>query len=500
MTFKKDHLEADQAEELRGGAADASEAGEALEGEAQAELEAEGGTEEELLETVLPPLCGGPRRGQRSRKKGRRTVAADAPKPRSFTPTQRLLVLDAWERSGLPAKDFAPLVGVSSAALYKWRRRFEEQGPAGLEESPRGGSRGSQLSEPTKRAILLLKKVHPEWGQDRIHHELLRSEGLGASPATIGRVLSEAGYEVERVERRNHPDKPRRFERAKANQLWQTDLFTFVLKRQNRRVHMVAFMDDHSRFVVSFGLFASASGALVREVFEAAIASYGAPEEVLTDNGPQYVTWRGKSAFSKLCDRRGIKQVVARPRHPQTLGKIERFWGTLWRECLETAVFADLPEARHRIGLFVDHYNFHRTHQGIDGLVPADRFFSAAPEVKETLRTRVAKNALELARDGLPRKDFYLTGRVGEVGISLHAEGEQVVLTREDGQRETVNLSATGRRGDGPSELPEALATGALLNSVRDPEDEEQAPGTSPLDDVLVLLDEDQESAQEGDA
>jgi len=38
----------------------------------------------------------------------------------------------------------------------------------------------------------------------------------------------------------------RTFERATPNQLWQTDLFTFVLKRQNRRVHLVAFLDDHS--------------------------------------------------------------------------------------------------------------------------------------------------------------------------------------------------------------------------------------------------------------
>ena len=51
-----------------------------------------------------------------------------------------------------------------------------------------------------------------------------------------------------------HPDPARRFERARPNQLWQTDLFTFMLKRQNRRVYLVAFMDDHSRFIVSYGL------------------------------------------------------------------------------------------------------------------------------------------------------------------------------------------------------------------------------------------------------
>ena len=79
-------------------------------------------------------------------------------------------------------------------------------------------------------------------------------------------------------------------------------MFSFTLKRQNRRVHLVAFLYDHSRSVVGFGLHASASGEMVRESPRGAIASWGPPEEVLTDNGTQYVTWRGKSnaCFSQV--------------------------------------------------------------------------------------------------------------------------------------------------------------------------------------------------------
>jgi hypothetical protein len=192
-------------------------------------------------------------------------------------------------------------------------------------------------------------------------------------------------------------------------------------------------MDDHSRFLVGYGLHASQSGALVLEVFRAALASYGAPEEVLTDNGSQYVTWRGKSAFTKELEKRGVRQVVASPRHPQTLGKIERFWATLWRECVESAVFLDLGDAQRRIGLFMDHYNFQRPHSGVGGLVPADRFFGAAPEVLRTLKARVAANALDLARGGAPRAPFYLPGQVGGQPFSLHAEGERFILTEASG-------------------------------------------------------------------
>jgi hypothetical protein len=258
-----------------------------------------------------------------------------------------------------------------------------------------------------------------------------------------------------------------------------------MLKRQNRRVYLVAFMDDHSRFVVAYGLHASQSAALVLEVLRAGLASYGAPEEVLTDNGSQYVTWRGKGQFTRELEKRGIRQVVAAPRRPQTLGKIERFWGTLWRECVEAAVFLDLGDARRRLGLFIDHYNFQRPHQGIDGLVPADRYFGAAPEVRRTLQERVAANALELARQGLPKAPFYLTGQVGGQPFSVHAEGERVILTRAEGERAEIDLVPPA--ASGPQELPAAVCPAGVVGG---PEaeavaDEPPAPGTSALDALV---------------
>ena len=50
-----------------------------------------------------------------------------------FSPQQKLLLLDTWNRSGLPARDFGALVNVSRHTLYAWKRRFEQQGPAGLD-------------------------------------------------------------------------------------------------------------------------------------------------------------------------------------------------------------------------------------------------------------------------------------------------------------------------------------------------------------------------------
>jgi len=399
----------------------------------------------------IPALVG---RRTGSSRTMRQTVSPEqAESQPQLTPQQRLLVLDTWMKSGLPAGDFAPLVGVSKHTLYGWKARFESEGPGGLMDRPRGGPMGSRLSNVTKRAVLMMKEQHPDWGVDRISALLARGPALAASPSAVLRVLEDAGYQTQDHPTNPHPDKVRSFERAKPNDLWQSDLFTFILKRQNQRVHLVAFMDDHSRFIVSYGLHASQSATLVLEVFRAGIASYGTPVEMLTDNGTQYVTWRGKSQFSHECDKRGIKQIVARPRHPQTLGKIERFWGTLWRECLETAVFTDLGEARVRVGHFIDHYNFQRVHQGVENCVPADRFFSAAPQVQAAMRERVAANALELAKNGVPKAPFYVTGNVAGQEFTVHAEGETMILQKGD-QRSSIALDPRPDPVVPPSAVP----------------------------------------------
>src|SRR5579864_2587598 len=67
-------------------------------------------------ETQAPPLSG----RARARRRGR-----------------RLVLLDTWQRSGLPAGDFADLVGISKATLFDWKKKFAESGPAGLMDKPK---------------------------------------------------------------------------------------------------------------------------------------------------------------------------------------------------------------------------------------------------------------------------------------------------------------------------------------------------------------------------
>jgi hypothetical protein len=48
-------------------------------------------------------------------------------------------------------------------------------------------------------------------------------------------------------------DEPTRRSLTPAERILVLDLFTFLLKRENRRVYLVVYLDDHSRFIVGCG-------------------------------------------------------------------------------------------------------------------------------------------------------------------------------------------------------------------------------------------------------
>ena len=112
---------------------------------------------EEAGETRLP-LTG------QQRPRRRRTVKEPSPRPMTSA-TDRLLLLDILMRSKLPVSEFSRLVGRSAHTIYTWKRRFEEEGPAGLEMQKKGRPGGSRVPEPTRRAILMMKEQHAGLGR-----------------------------------------------------------------------------------------------------------------------------------------------------------------------------------------------------------------------------------------------------------------------------------------------------------------------------------------------
>jgi hypothetical protein len=170
----------------------------------------------------------------------------------------------------------------------------------------------------------------------------------------------------------------------------------------------------------------------VLELYRKATAEYGVPKEMLTDNGRQYVNWRGTSKFQSELHKDRVKHIRSSPHHPMTLGKIERFWKTIFEEFLAKAQFESFENAQERVRLWTQYYNHKRPHQGIESLCPADRFFEIAGEVRKTIEAGVQENTLELALRGKPKEPFYLVGRMDGQAVVLRAQKGRLKLTVDD--------------------------------------------------------------------
>jgi len=373
---------------------------------------------------------------------------------RQFSPDQKREAVEAWMKSGMTKEAFGKVWGVSDATMSKWVKRYRDHGPKGLErsgatakpKSPRPGLPGA-----VKESITDVKQRFPSFGLRKIRDFLLRFRAVKVSPGSIRKTLREAKLETPPPVKKKHrkPAAIRRFERSKPRELWQSDITSFVLTHHSQRVYLVAFLDDYSRYVVAWGLHLQQKADMVIEALLEGIGRFGKPLEVLTDQGRQYFSWRGKGHFQKVLIREGIKHVVARSHHPQTVGKTERFWETVGTEFWDRVQPQDLAGAREKLAHFIAHYNHFRPHQGIDGLVPADRFFGAESQVRKAMEASLTQNELLLALGEAPRKPVFLVGTIGDQHVSLHGERGKLVIQTPEGGRQELSFDELGTtRGD----------------------------------------------------
>jgi len=346
----------------------------------------------------------------------------------------RLRIVKLYLEEGYSPKLLVEQFGISTHSIQRWVKAFRLHGAVGLEPK-RAVSRKSRVADEVRQQAVAVKREHPEYGPRRITDVLKRFFLMRTSPATVHKTLAERGLVKKApVKPEKNPSKPRFFERARPNQLWQSDILTIRLGGHN--AYLIGFIDDYSRYMTALGLYRSQTAEHVLETYRRAAADYGVPKEVLTDNGRQYTNWRGKTRFEQELEKDRVRHIRSRPHHPMTLGKIERFWKSILGEFLQRAQFDSFEQAVERTAVWVKYYNHKRPHQGIGGLCPADRFFEIAHDLRQTIEKGIAENALELALRGRPVDPFYMVGRMGGQSVVIRAEKGKVRML-VDGESST---------------------------------------------------------------
>jgi transposase InsO family protein len=362
-----------------------------------------------------------------------------APKPapaspkavRRYSAKKKAKALTLAARLGV--KEAATRTGVSAWTLYMWRAAEKRAqriaaGASGAEATPEPVPRSIQLPPQTVEKIVVVWRNNAGFGPSQVHYQL-RRVGVKVDTKTIRKVMVAHGYRPPTARPPRPEGEGRRFEASRPLELVQMDVLHFYVHSQ--RVYLILAIDDHSRFVIGWGLLQRETMDDAIAVVEEAIRRYGKPEAILTDRGAAFHAWSGVSRFDRMLESYDIDHRLAAAHHPQTCGKIEALNKSIQKELIKRVEFRNFLDAKEQIGRWVDSYNHERTHQGIGGvLVPADRFFGRADRVL----ARIEKGCARPGRSPVPP------------ALETPEESREIALFQIRLVGETIELWLFGRR------------------------------------------------------
>ena len=269
---------------------------------------------------------------------------------------------------------------ISRQTFYKWRRRFGQNGLAGLQEqSRRPNSSPGQTPAAVEEAVLRQRKQLLEQGLDHgpqsIVWTLAGDEIAVPSRSTVSRILTRHGLIVAQPQKRPK-SATKRFCFSRPNECWQSDWTGWSLT-DGAVAAIAGTLDDHSRYVPALRAAGGQGTAeLVWSTMLAGITECGIPAMSLADNGMVYTgrLHAFEAAFEANLRALGTHTINSTPSHPQTCGKIERFWQTLKKWLRARPAPVDVEELNALLDQFRDFYNHHRPHRALRGATPAEAF------------------------------------------------------------------------------------------------------------------------------
>ncbi|CDO91652.1 transposase for ISMyma05 [Mycobacterium triplex] len=274
---------------------------------------------------------------------------------------------------------------MSRQTLHSWLARYEAQGLEGLvDRSHRPVSCPHQMPARVEAVPLELRRSRPYWGPRRLVFELAKRQVSPVpSESAAYRALVRANM-IDPGLRDRRSRKWKRWERGAPMELWQMDIVGGFPLADGSCAKALTGIDDHSRMCVCARLMARERTRAVCDGLRVALQTYGAPEQILTDNGKVFTGRFNHPVvevlFDRICREHGIEHLLTQPRSPTTTGKIERFHRSMRAEFLSsTSSFANLKAAQQALDEWVAYYNSARPHQSLDMDTPAQRFTPAAP-------------------------------------------------------------------------------------------------------------------------
>ncbi len=353
------------------------------------------------------------------------------------------LVITAVVTEGRSQGEVARAYGVSQGWISRLVARYRAEGAAAFEpRSRRPENSPAAISARTVELIIELRKDLAGRGLDAGPHticwHLEHHHGVRVSAATVSRHLTRHGLVTPDPAKR-----PRssylRFEAGQPNECWQSD-FTHCRLAGGSDTEVVCWLDDHSRFVLHLSAHARVTGPVVLASFRAACARHGVPGSTLTDNGTACTARfagggrRGRNGLEHELARLGIRQKNGKPGHPQTQGKIERFWQTLkkWLAA-QSPQPADLAQLQALLDAFTAHYNHQRPHRSLPHRATPATAYAARPKATPADPGTASHHRVRADRvDTDGKLTLRHAGKLYHIGIGrTHARTRVLMLVRD---------------------------------------------------------------------
>jgi putative transposase len=266
------------------------------------------------------------------------------------------------ERTEIATGQFIRWLGVASSKFYDWQSRYGQ-----VNEHNGWVPRDFWLEKWEKRAIVEFHDQHPLEGYRRLTFMMLDANVVAVSPASVWRVLHQAG----RLSRwKSKPSsKGKGFQQPLApHQHWHVDISYVNLV--GTFYYLCSVLDGYSRYLLHWQIRESMTEAEVEIILQRGREQFPqVSPRIISDNGPQFIA-RDFKEFIRLC---GMTHVRTSPFYPQSNGKIERWHQSLKGECVRPGVPLSIEEARRLVGCYVDHYNRVRLHSAIGYVTPLDK-------------------------------------------------------------------------------------------------------------------------------
>ena len=227
----------------------------------------------------------------------------------------------------------------------------------------------SRRAEPAKQIAMLklLAVEHPRYGYRRLQVMMVR-QGWRVNHKRFYRLYRREGLAVKRRGRKRRAQARVPLVAAvRKNQRWSMDFMRDTLS-DGRKFRTFNIVDDFSRENPAIEVDTSLPGQRVVRVLERLRELRGVPEEIVSDNGPEFT---GR-ALDEWAYRHGVKLHFIEPGKPTQNAYIESFNGKLRDECLNANYFLSLDDARRKIEAWRVAYNTERPHSSLGYRSPAE--------------------------------------------------------------------------------------------------------------------------------